>query len=52
MAKIETQSFPRPCNVMPAILKACRRRPRTYDYLESVTGSTHDVQHVATKRGR
>ena len=76
MAKIETQSFPRPCNVMPAILNACRRRPRTYDYLESVTGSTrgslhvlvkrmrdrglltaidggtHDVQHVATKRGR
>lgn len=36
----------RTCVNLPAILKHCAKRPRTYDQLEKLTGTTRGTLHV------
>lgn len=45
-------AFDRTCAVMPAILRACLKRPRSYDYLQGKTGATRGSLHVLCARLR
>jgi hypothetical protein len=51
-ALIKHPQLDRTCAVMPKILRACLKRPRTYDYLERATGAPRDSLHVLCMRLR